>query len=84
MTGKVNCEIVTKRGQILLTPDTVVSKKPFHEQREMLPWNAAILSGLRDDTAMLSKFDSQVGLRKFFKRSLLRLHVGKDRETRVD
>ena len=68
---------------MLLTLGTFASQKPFHEQREMLPWNAAVFSSLRDDTAMPGKFDAQVGLRKFFKRSLLRIHVGKDRQTRV-
>ena len=71
-------------GQRLLILYTLAPQKSFHEQREMLPWNAAALSGLRDDTAMLREFDTQVGLRKLFERSLLRLHVWKDGQTRVD
>ena len=49
----------------------------------MLPWNAALFSRLRDDTAMLRQFDTQVRLRKLFERSLLRLHVGKEGQTLV-
>ena len=69
---------------MLLILDTIASQKSFHEQREMLPWNTAVLSGLRDDTAMLREFDTQVGLRKLFERSLLRFHVWKDGQTLVD
>ena len=49
--------IVTNGGQMLLILDTLASQKSFHEQREMLPWNAAVFSGLRDDTAMLREFE---------------------------
>src|ERR1043165_8346781 len=69
---------------MLLIFDTLASQKSFHEQREMLPWNTAVLSGLCDDTAMLGEFDSQVGLRKVFERSLLRIHVWKDGQSRID
>src|SRR5262245_7510498 len=50
----------------------------------MLPWNAAVFSCLRDNTAMLRQFDPQVRLRKLFERSLLRLHVRKSSQTWVD
>ena len=80
----MNRWIVTNGGQVLLIFDILASKKSFHEQREMLPWNATVLSSLRDDTAMLCEFDTQVGFRKFFKGSFLRLHVWKGGQTRVD
>ena len=84
MTRSTNGRTVTNRRQMLLILGALASQKSFHEQREMLSWNAAALSGLRDDTAMLREFDPQVGLRKLFERSLLRLHVWKDDQIRVD
>src|SRR4026207_2345124 len=63
---------------------TLPSQKSFHEQREMLPWNAAIFSSLRDDTAVLREFDTQIGLRELLERSLLCFPVGKDGPPGVD
>ena len=83
MAEPVNRWIVTNGGQVLLILDIHASKKSFHEQREMLSWNAAVLSSLRDDTAMLCEFDAQVGFRKFFKGSFLRLHIWKAGQTGV-
>ena len=79
----MNDWIVTNVEQLLWILDILVSQKSFHEQREVLPWNAALFSGLRDDTAMLCQFDTQVRLCKLFERSLLRLHVWKGGQTGV-
>src|ERR1043165_7493942 len=79
----VKDRLLPNREQMLLALDTFGSKKPFHEQREMLPWNSALFSSFRDDTAMLREFDTQIGLRKFFKCPLLRLHIWKEGQTLV-
>ena len=83
-TREANRRTVTNGGQKLRVLDTLASQKSLHKQGEMLPWNAAALSGLRDDTAMPRKFHTQVGLRKFFEHSLLRLHVWKGGQARGD
>ena len=82
--NSVSDRAVTNGRQVLLILDTVASQKSFHEQREMLPWNAAVLSSLGDDTAMLRELDTQIGLRKLFERLFLRLHVWEDGQTGID
>ena len=83
-TREADRRTVTNGGQKLRVLGTLASQKSLHEQGEMLPRNAAVFSGFRDHATVLRKFDTQIGLRKLFERSLLRFHIGKNGQLLVD
>src|SRR5206468_5477582 len=68
---------ITKWRQNLILVRNFASEEALHEEREMLPGNAAILCGFCDDAFRFVKLRSEIDFCELFNCMFLRIHVGK-------